>query len=133
MTYKTGKKELILELLSKNPDKAFGIEEICASVLDGGRGKSTVYRLVGELVVEGLLRRLSEGGERAFRYQYFGGECHGHLHLCCSGCGALVHLDCEASHRVKESVMAAGFTLEDGAVLAGECERCRREGGKRGV
>ena len=133
MTYKTGKKELILELLSKRADKAFGIEEICSSVLGGGGGKSTVYRLLGELVTEGLVRRLSDGGERSSRYQYFGGECHGHLHLCCSGCGVLVHLDGEASHRVKESVMAAGFTLEDGAVLAGECERCRRGGGKAGV
>ena len=128
MTYKTGKKKIITELLSASPDRAFEIEEICDRILDGGRGKSTVYRLLGELVNEGVVRRLTEDGDRSYRYQYFAGECHGHLHLSCSSCGSLVHLDGEASHRVKESVMAAGFTLEDGAVLKGECERCRRGG-----
>ena len=128
MTYKTGKKKMILELLSENPDRAFEIEEICEKILDGGRGKSTVYRLMGELLAEGSVRRLTEDGDRSYRYQYLAGECHSHLHLCCSACGVLVHLDGEASHRVKESATAAGFTLEDGAVLKGECERCRRGG-----
>ena len=130
MTYKTGKRGMILELLSKNPDRALSIDEICESVLGGEGGKSTVYRLMSSLVSEGLVRRLTEGPDRSCRYQYLGGACHEHLHLRCSGCGVLVHLDGEASHRVQESVSLAGFTLEEGAVIVGECANCRRGGGK---
>ena len=130
MTYKTGKRGLILELLSRNSDRALTIDEICEEILGGTGGKSTVYRLMGDLTSEGLVRRLTEGTDRVYRYQYLGGACHDHLHLRCSECGVLVHLDCEASHRVQESVRLTGFTLDEGAVLSGECEKCRK-GGKR--
>ena len=112
-----------------NSDRALTIDEICDAILGSSGGRSTVYRLMGELVSEGIVRRLTED-DRIYRYQYLGGGCHDHLHLRCSGCGVLVHLDGEASHKVQESIRLAGFTLEEGAVLAGECDSCRRGGGK---
>ena len=68
MGYKTGKRELILELLSRDADASYTIEQIAAAITDDGHGKSTVYRLVSELVDEGCLRRLSDGRTRHATY-----------------------------------------------------------------
>ena len=127
MIYTTGKRERILELMSKNADKVYTMEEICAVLTDGGRGKSTVYRLVSELVDEGCLKRISDGRTRHVTYQFVGGEsCHDHLHLKCKECGKLVHLDEETSHALERTVLiAGGFAIETGNLLFGKCKECQ--------
>ena len=121
MGYKTGKRELILELLSKDADASYTVEQIAASVTQDGRGKSTVFRLVSELVESGCVRRLSDGKTRHATYQYVGGEeCHGHMHLKCKGCGRLIHLDERISRDLEKKILSiGGFTLEEGGFLFG--------------
>lgn len=126
MGYKTGKRELILELLSKDADASYTVEQIAASVTQDGRGKSTVFRLVSELVESGCVRRLSDGKTRHATYQYVGGkECHGHMHLKCKGCGRLIHLDERISRDLEKKILSiGGFTLEEGGFLFGTCREC---------
>ena len=126
MRYITGKSERILEFLSKNSNRAYTIEEICASLTIDGHGRSTVYRLVSELVRDGSIKRISDGRTRHVTYQFVGGEdCHGHLHLKCKGCGRLVHLDERISHELERAVLTAdGFAIELGALLFGTCKDC---------
>ena len=126
MGYTTGKRERIIDFMSRNKDRAFALEEICDATTDGGKGKSTVYRLVSELVGEGRLTRLSDGRTRHCTYQYVGTEaCHGHLHLKCKGCGRLVHLDEKVSEKLEATVLkAGGFLIDEGALLFGKCEKC---------
>ena len=61
MGYTTGKKEKIIELLSEHAGETYTLEEICDQILDGESGRSTVYRIVSELVADGSLRRISDG------------------------------------------------------------------------
>ena len=131
MGYKTGKREKILDLLSANAAVSYTLEEICEQILDDASGKSTVYRIVSELVAGGCLRRISDGRTRRCTYQYIGSpECHNHLHLKCKGCGKLIHLDEEVSHALESSVLAVGgFELEEGTLLFGTCLDCK--GGER--
>lgn len=126
MGYKTGKKELITELLSKNADRSYTIEEISETVTSDGRGKSTVYRLVSELVDAGALRRLSDGKTRHCTYQYVGGEhCHRHMHLKCKGCGRLIHLDEGTTRAFEKKILTlGGFCIEEGSFLFGTCREC---------
>ncbi len=126
MRYVTGKKELITEYLSKNADASFTLEEICDAVVKDGGGKSTVYRLVSELVNDGCVRRLTDGHTRHVTYQYIGDEhCHGHLHLKCKGCGKLIHLDEELSRELEGKVRSlGGFVIEEGTLLFGTCLGC---------
>ena len=126
MRYTTGKRELILAFLSENADVSYTLEEICDALTDGGKGKSTVYRLVSELVGEGSIRRLSDGRTRHCTYQYVGKECcHSHLHLKCKGCGRLMHLDEEVSASFEKTVeLLGGFHIDDGAFLFGTCRDC---------
>ena len=131
MTYKTGKRGMILELLSKNPDRALSIDEICESVLGGEGGKSTVYRLVARLSDEGAVRRYAREEGRGYTYQYLERqECHSHLHLRCSICGRVIHLSEEISRIFAKTLLESNqFQLDDGrTLLFGRCDACHNAG-----
>ena len=131
MTYTTGKREGILNLLRTYPQNSFTLEQIVTHLCTDGKGRSTVYRLVAELVREEKLQRLCQGQTRHFTYQYVGDGCKKHLHLKCKGCGRLIHMDEELSHNVYESIVdGCGFMLDDGELLFGSCDKCSKGGGK---
>ncbi len=126
MVYTTGKKYKIIDLLSSDSARSFTLEDICREILADGRGRSTVYRIVSELVADGVLRRISDGRTRHCTYQFIGGEkCRGHLHLKCSECGRLIHLDDDISHELCDRLLSiGGFLIESDALIRGKCKEC---------
>lgn len=126
MGYNTGKRERIIAFLKENSDTSYTLEEICGVITTDGKGKSTIYRIVSELVSEDSVRRLSDGRTRHCTYQYVGGDhCHNHLHLKCKECGRLVHLDEDLSRKFERAVLSAGgFMIEEGTLLFGTCKDC---------
>ena len=126
MKYTTGKRQRIIDFLSKNCQSAYTLEEISSALTEDGKGKSTVYRIVSELVAEGKITRISDGRTRHCTYQYVGGEsCHAHLHLKCKGCGRLVHLGEGESRRFERVLLdIGGFVIEEGTLLFGTCKEC---------
>ena len=130
MTYITGKRERIIDLLSRNRDRAFSLPEICDGVTTDGKGKSTVYRLVSALAREGIVRRIIDDETREITYQLVGGgECAEHLHLKCRTCGRLFHLDQDTSHTLGDRLLFGfGFELDEGTLLLGRCRQCRGGG-----
>ncbi len=125
MSYKTGKKGEVIAFLRERGG-AYTIEQICDSVAEGGSGRSTVYRLVSELVASGEVRRISDGRTRHCTYQYVGGEsCRGHLHLKCKECGRLIHLD-EGTTEILERMLlkCEGFSIDISELLIGRCGEC---------
>ena len=127
MKYNTGKKKQIIDFLSENSSSAFTLEEISDFVAPDGKGKSTVYRIVSELVEESAVKRISDGKTRHCSYQYIGtGECKSHLHLKCRDCGKLIHLNQKISDTFTEALRESdGFTLEYGCMLFGKCDACK--------
>ena len=127
MKYNTGKKKQIVDFLSENSHTAFTLEEISERVAPDGKGKSTVYRIVSELVGESAVKRISDGKTRHCSYQYIGtSECKSHLHLKCRDCGKLIHLDREISESFTSALRESdGFTLEYGCMLFGKCDKCK--------
>lgn len=127
-TYSTIQSELLLELLKKNTDRQFSINEIADKVGDSV-GKSTVYRRIREMTNEGVIRRYRENGKSVV-YQYVGenNECDEHFHLKCMGCGKVIHLDCKhmeglAGHIGHEHDFKIDVSQ---CVLYGKCENCIR-------
>ena len=131
MKYNTGKKKQITDFLSENSHEAFTLEEISERVAPDGKGRSTVYRIVSELVEAALVKRISDGRTRHCSYQYIGsGECKSHLHLKCRDCGKLIHLDRSTSENLTATLReSGGFTLEYGCMLFGKCDRCEGDDG----
>ena len=126
MKYNTGKRERIIKFLRINSARSFTLEQISEQIVPGGNGKSTVYRIVSELVFEGKLKRLSDGKTRHCTYQYVGDEaCVSHLHLKCRDCGKLIHLCDEISQDFANALLSEdGFRLDAGTMLFGKCSDC---------
>lgn len=126
MIYNTEKRTRLIKFLASNSNEAYTAEQICQNILDGERGKSTVYRLIARLVDDGIIHRISDAKTRRITYQYIGSRgCSEHLHLKCKGCGKLIHLDDVTSHILERRIFKSeGFALDGGAMILGRCEGC---------
>ena len=131
--YETEQKRTLKRLLEENGDKAYTIEELMVKLSerysDRPLGKSTVYRLMTRLVEEGSVKRFVRGNSRKFAYQIVVGDhCDSHLHLKCTDCGKLMHLDENISNDVLNKVRAASdfFINEEETVLFGRCANCKK-------
>ena len=125
-SYDTKAKSALSEFLRTNADRQFTAEEL-ADIMSKSAGKSTVYRLLAKLCEDGEIRRLPREGERGSYYQAIPDEtCLGHLHLKCSRCGKLVHLEDEESRRIFAMALENGFIIDTKlTMLYGICGDCR--------
>ncbi|MBQ9757253.1 MAG: transcriptional repressor [Clostridia bacterium] len=131
--YKTAQKKNLIDFLSKHSEEAFSVEELCekmqrecpASQLPG---KSTVYRLIQKMTLDGTVKRLPEENSRRFVYQIAAGEsCASHLHMKCIKCGRLLHMDDDQSLRLLKEVFDQNrFRVDERqTVLVGRCGDCK--------
>lgn len=131
--YTTRQRRVLLDFLGSHPDRGFSVEELyeelaacCPS--DRLPGKSTLYRLIPKLVSEGLVKRFSGEQGRQFRYQIVPCKSReAHLHLKCTSCGSLLHLDHAASEQIMDEVLEqSAFSLDQKeTVLFGVCKNCK--------
>lgn len=126
--YKTKQQRAVLAFFEAGKERCFTVEEVHAHLSDSGRevGLTTVYRAITRLCEEGVLRRYTpaEIGDAAY-YQY--NSCKdNHLHIRCSSCGDLAHMDCEEVEDFCRHIASHhGFQLDEGqTVLVGLCRRC---------
>lgn len=127
--YKTRQRELILEFLTENKQRHLSADDVADHLRAEGSpvGKSTVYRCLDRLVGLGTVRKyLLEDGSPAC-YQFCEGDgCVRHFHLKCTGCGALLHVECEYLVGVASHVLEHhGFQIDNTkTVLYGLCQGC---------
>ena len=126
MTYNKERRKQIIALVSSDGSRAFSTEEICSALLPDGMGKSTVYRIISELVNEGILKKISDGTTRRVSYQYLGEKrCAEHLHLKCKKCGELIHLDKKTTELITSSLISSAvFAIDPTEILLGVCKNC---------
>lgn len=126
--YKTEQREILLSFLREHLHEQLSVDEISSHLCtEDGISRSSVYRNIERLVVEGAVQRLATGKGRGFLYQYTGNaECSRHLHLKCVDCGQVFHMNDEATHRVTEAIKRdAGFRVDgQRSVLYGVCRPC---------
>ena len=131
--YHTEQKKLLLEFLQKNSENSYTIDEIASALEDSSIGKSTIYRLMTKLVEEKTVRRSAADKGRQFVYRIIADDhCRNHLHLQCTDCGRILHLDEKTSDALLDRVNAIkGFSVsEEDTVLMGKCAECKTGGGK---
>ena len=134
-SYNTHQKEILISFLKNHPDTPFSIDELTERLISeapDAPGKSTVYRLMGQLVEKGTVKRFVKGNSRQFLYQIAGTEeCHHHLHLKCTGCGKLLHMKHEQSEQLLSNILGENdFSVElDSTTIFGSCKDCRTKEG----
>ncbi len=121
--------------LTANRDQAVSVKDIDIHMKEEKCpvNLTTIYRYLDKLEKEGSLIRYTDEGDKA-TYQYVDRErkCGEHLHLKCTACGAVVHLDCEFMDEISSHVLEHhGFLLQcRNSVLYGLCEKCREKAQK---
>lgn len=128
MGYQTEQKATLISYLAQHSDRQFTIGALAEEMSrEASIGVSTVYRLMKSLTEEGRVRRFTVGGGKTFYYQYVDGECHSHLHLKCTACGRLFHLDGAVSTFLQKQILASNrFSLdEESTLLFGVCYACQ--------
>lgn len=125
-TYHTEQRQVLLDFLHTHAADTFTMEEL-TEALSGTLAQSTLYRLMNRLVEEGEVRRLAKDGSRRFVYQALACEdCHSHLHMQCTTCGKLIHLDEDTSKAVRQMLCKTDFEVDEGkTLLFGHCKDCR--------
>lgn len=130
--YQTKQRQLILALLQEDPGKSYSAEALVEALQnkypEKAPGKSTVYRLLPKLCEEGQIRRYEKEGSHRNYYQFMESHCHEHLHLQCTDCGKLIHMNDDASRRLLQEIKAGFGFWVDGhqTVLYGQCG-CKKE------
>ena len=133
--YETKQRRILLDYLNAHPDRGFSVEELydglsAEHAADIVPGKSTIYRLIARLVSEGLVKRFAAGQGRQFAYQIVACDaCDAHLHLKCTACGGLYHMDHAVSERIMNEVLnRSDFSLDEKeTVLFGVCRCCKEQ------
>lgn len=128
-TYSTKQRSTILSLFESNPEKSFTADEVCGMLTaeDTSVNRSTVYRNLDAFVRCGSLKKEPSVEDSRNRYKYNAtAHCSGHLHLACSSCNEIIHLDEEQSEALAKALKAdCGFLLDnDSTVITGVCEKC---------
>ena len=131
--YQTQQKTLLLDYMARHAEDTLSMEEVAEGLKsdlgDKAPGKSTVYRLVNRLVEEGTVRRFNADDSRRSLYQIVGGKnCHHHLHMKCTQCGKLVHMNDEQSERIIEQIYGdSSFAVnQEQTTLYGSCAECSK-------
>lgn len=128
-----GRKALLSYLKEYTGETPKTAEEIYLGLSCGERapGRSSVYRMLGELSAAGMVRKCRADGE-GYAYQFVGveGDCHGHFHLQCLSCGKISHLKCACSTEIAAQLFKNhGFAVDSGrSVLFGTCAVCAAGG-----
>lgn len=125
--YATAQRRALLSLLKSAHDKRLSANEIWKLLDDKKISLSAVYRNLSALADEGIISRSAKDGERGFFYQYIAtDECKNSIHLTCTKCGAVTHMETKAADSMSKSLLeTAGFNINKGkTVLYGLCNKC---------
>jgi|BioPla2DNA2_1021312.scaffolds.fasta_scaffold101971_2 Fe2+ or Zn2+ uptake regulation protein len=134
-TYQTEQKKALADCLSRHAHQtALSCDEALSllaqdKAYDVKPGKSTVYRLLSQMVEEGLVQRTVVAGKRQARFRWVLPECSSHLHLKCTNCQRLIHLEASLSKMLKGAVEAADFVMDiEETLILGRCKSCVERG-----
>lgn len=130
--YNTEQRKVLVDFLSNHRETPYTIEELISALQNEPNittvpGRSTVYRLMTKLVDDGLVKRFVKGHSRHFYYQIVTSHhCHDHIHMKCTSCGKLYHMDDEETEKILSEVFNnASFMIDrEETTLYGTCVGC---------
>ncbi len=127
--YNTVQRKSILAFLEANIGKAFTVKEIAVGIkeddaIDYDPSESTVYRIMSDLVKNGVVHR-NINQNREYQYRLSNGQST-KISVRCKVCGKVHHIDenvcCEIIDELKNN--SSIETNEDIEIL-GICDKCK--------
>lgn len=129
-TYKTARRENLLEFLKNHPKSSFTVREIVSEMEKHEETKnltsgSTIYRLLRELEHNGTVTRTIDPENREYVYT-LADSSDPAVNMRCKVCGKVYSADSETSRRIKEDIAAFGEVAPgDEIELLVKCKKCR--------
>jgi Fur family ferric uptake transcriptional regulator len=133
--YNTETKHDVLEILKQKQETALSVHDIMADLkaLNNTANITTVYRILEKLEHEQrVIKHTAEDGKKAlFQYILPESGCMHHLHVQCTSCGKIIHLDCKIIEDAIQHISEAhGMQIVCSAsLLYGICSECRKKMG----
>lgn len=131
--YNTKNKKYIIEVLSNNIDKTLSAEDIL-NFLNQQEIKlniTTIYRNLEKLTEKNVVLKFpsSDGSKYYYQLKHHNYKHEDHLHLQCTDCGKVIHLDCDFMQEFVEHLKEDhNFDLTCAtSILFGLCEECKKK------
>lgn len=136
--YTTKTRTEILEYLKEHASSTVSVADI-QNYLKEKRAETnttTIYRFLDKLCREHIVIKYpdAENDKAVYQYAGEGAHCMEHLHLKCTRCGRLFHLDCDFMDELRQHLLEEhGFLLQcSGDLLHGLCQECAvKEGSEK--
>ena len=106
MKYKTEQKIKLYDFLKSHPHDYFTVKEIVDEIAktNSCMSVSTIYRHLSELINCGKVKKSYRLNDREALYRYIDSDiCRNEIHLTCSVCGEVFHLNHEISDLLSET------------------------------
>lgn len=134
-SYRTKNRDMMVAYMKENKDRTVYVSDIHQYMKSQGVNVNvtTIYRFLDKLQEESrVLKYAADKGESAgFQYVGEGNSCEEHLHVKCSSCGKVAHLDCAFMEEIRSHLRNHhDFQLQcSGSSLFGLCEECQKKQG----
>ncbi len=129
-TYKTVKRESLIDFLRSHSSYSFTIKEIVAEMSADAQVKcipseSTVYRLMRQMEQEGTVNRFIDPVNREFVYCLASTD-EVPVKMRCKICGNVYTVDEVTSRRIKSEIVSCGASIpEDDVEFIIKCKNCK--------
>lgn len=133
MEYKTKYRDWLQKYFEEHSSEKVRAKDIYERMKEDGFSVNltTIYRNLDRLAKENVLQEHKTGSDDEKFYQYLQPDmgCASHLHLLCSRCGKIIHLNCGFMNEISEHLMEEhGFQIDcRESMLVGLCKKCRME------
>jgi Fe2+/Zn2+ uptake regulation proteins len=134
--YRTETKDLVLECLRNRQERNLSVQDIMAYITEHGSTANitTIYRILDKLEKDTIvMRHGAEDGKKAlFQYVEPKAGCMHHLHVQCTECGKVIHLDCDTMEKAIAHISHEhGIEITCSAsLLYGICSDCLKKRAK---
>lgn len=128
--YTTKARTEILDFLQKNQTKTVSAIDIMnyLNSISLKINRTTVYRYLESLCDKQIISKYADDSGEKSVYKYCGvdNDCGNHLHLRCTECGKIVHLDCSFMKEMNKHIFDEhGFSVDyKGSIISGKCKEC---------
>ena len=127
----TEQKEFVINYLKQNGEKHISINQIYDDLKDDV-GKTTIYRIINNLIDKGLVTKIPLENGQGFCYKYNSKNdtCNKHYHLICEKCNHLYHFKSEEVEKVSKEVQQnEEFEIDNNRIVFyGICKECKLNG-----
>ena len=123
--YSTPSRKRILEYLEENKSRTVTVADIenYLAKKECAVNKTTIYRFLWNASAS---KSFLKGKQATFQYIEDGHHCEQHLHLQCTKCGRIFHLECDFMGEIATHIQREhGFYIEcKKSIIYGICKDC---------